>query len=201
MEKASGVPQDSYSVTLPPFESGDPKLDNAKYLPDPEKLGLLNVGYVVAGFELDVEGLYLDAQFDNSRVYKNAYQMPRTWLQKKSADERDEIRPAEILEYSSNRILISAEGPGSLVLSEIDYPGWKVSVDGEAAEIHSYQGLLRMVELTPGVHVVEFRFKPLSLWMGIGLFFVGIMTLTLIVIYQRKLNREEGSKPIQNLQL
>jgi hypothetical protein len=201
MEKASGVPQDSYSVTLPPFESGDPKLDNAQYLPDPEKLGLLNVGYVVAEYELEVDGLYLDAQFDDSRVYKNAYQMPRAWLQKKSADERDESRPAEILDYSSNRILLSAEGPGSLVLSEIDYPGWEVSVDGETAEIHSYQSLLRMVELTPGVHFIEFRFKPRSLWGGIGLFFVGIMILTLNVIYQRKLNKGEGSKPIQNLQL
>jgi hypothetical protein len=62
MESASGVPRTGYSVTIPPFENGDPKVDNAGYSPDAEKLGLLNVGYVITDYDLNVNGLtYLNS--------------------------------------------------------------------------------------------------------------------------------------------
>ncbi len=58
MEKASGVPMEGYSVTLPPFASGRPEVDNRAYLPDARLLGLLNVRYVVSEFELVANDLF-----------------------------------------------------------------------------------------------------------------------------------------------
>jgi uncharacterized membrane protein YfhO len=51
-------------------------------------------------------------------------------------------------------------------LSELFYPGWRASVDGQPVQIEPYQKLLRSVPLTGGDHVVQFRFVPLSLILG-----------------------------------
>ncbi len=59
MERASGVPQNGYSVTLPPFSSGEPHSDNAGFSPDAELLGWLNVRFVASEFDLQSEGLVL----------------------------------------------------------------------------------------------------------------------------------------------
>jgi hypothetical protein len=186
MESATGVPNDTYSVTLPSYDSGDPRVDNAGYSPDPERLGLLNVGYVIAEYDLPVEGLTLEAQFDKSRIYKNEFRMPRAWVQTNNSQGEKVYTPAEIVSSTPNQILLTAVGPGSLILSEIVYPGWEVDVVGQSSEINSYLGLLRAVELSPGRHVVEFKFKPLSLRVGVGILLLGIISLIWFIHYQRK---------------
>ena len=52
MQKASGISSNGYSVTLPPFETGDPDTDNRGAVPDARLLGLLNVRFVAAQFPL-----------------------------------------------------------------------------------------------------------------------------------------------------
>jgi len=60
------------------------------------------------------------------------------------------------------------QGPGTLVLSDPMYPGWRAKVDGKEAPISLTRGLLRSVELPPGAHEVVFTFIPLSLYAGLG---------------------------------
>ena len=82
-----------------------------------------------------------------------------------------------------NRITLKANGPGLLTLSEITYPGWRVVVDGQEAEMKTIAGILRGVELLEGEHQVEFIFRPLSVYLGLGFFIVG---LSLVFLAQRK---------------
>lgn len=177
MQSATGIEFNSYSVTLPPYKNGDPLTDNAASVPDPEKLAMLNVGFVVAEYDLPAEGLTLAAQFQRARIYKNEHQLPRAWVETKDNNAVKGTLPADIVEASANRILLSAIGPGTLVLSEIYYPGWEAKVDGETEEIHNYQGILRSIDLGPGKHEIEFRFRPGSLFVGLGLMFLGILAL------------------------
>ncbi len=179
MESASGVPRTGYSVTIPPFETGNPKVDNADYFPNAEKLGLLNVGYVIADYGLNVQGLTLDKQFDEASVYKNELQMPRAWVQAKDVNLVSTVKPAEILDRSPNSMKISAVGPGKLVVSEINYPGWVVSVDGEIREIETADGVLRAVKLDAGSHEVNFAYKPGSLLIGLVLSIGGLFSIVL----------------------
>lgn len=58
--------------------------------------------------------------------------------------------------------------PGVLVVSEVDYPGWTVRVDGEPAEGLRAYGVLRAVALGAGSHVVEWVFRPWSVFIGLG---------------------------------
>ncbi len=163
MAAATGVPQAGYSVTIPPFASGDPARDNAAYTPDARLLGLLNVRFVAAGNDLHAEGLRLVRRFGRTRLYENAFALGPAWVQPPQAPPGEQAvpLPAEAVTWSPNRVTVQAEGPGLLVLSEIAYPGWRVRVDGAPAALLHPAGLLRGVLLPPGRHTVEFSYSPI----------------------------------------
>ena len=165
MQRASGVPFSGYSVTLPPFASGDPQTDNQNYLPDAGLLGMLNVRYVLSAFALDAPGLEFRTKQDGVWVYENLDARPRAWVE--GASPEVPHHPAELLEWTPNQILLRTEGPGHLLLSEVAYPGWQVWLDGQHVEMQTVYGLLRGVELPAGEHQVRFGFRPLSLWAGL----------------------------------
>ncbi len=172
MKKASGVPIEGYSVTLPPFSSGDPASDNAGFQPDPARLKLLNVHYVAAAFNLDVDGLDYLGQIGQTRLYLVRDALPRAWIQPEGLPDGEQARPVEQIDWSPERVMIQANGPGVLVLSEIAYPGWRVWVDGQLQsdllDPRKSEGLLRAVRLDPGLHQVVFAFRPISVYLGTG---------------------------------
>ncbi len=175
MDAATGVPRPGYGVTLPPFANGNPSSDNALFMPDAAALGLLSVAYVAAEFDLSVEGLELLERFGETRVYENTSALPRAWVQPNDAKIGKELTPIEIFEWTPNQIMLRAEGPGLLVLSEIAYPGWITMVDGQTVEMLEPLGLLRAVELSPGEHFVRFSYRPLSVFLGLGCFTLGLL--------------------------
>jgi len=67
---------------------------------------------------------------------------------------------ARITRYEPNRLQIETSSPTAtvLVLSEILYPGWFVSVDGQPARIVVADYLLRGVALPAGEHRVEMHY-------------------------------------------
>ncbi len=71
---------------------------------------------------------------------------------------------ARILSYGRNDVSLAVETDRNsvLVLHDIHYPGWEVYVDGERRPILRANLLFRGVEVPPGRHRVEFRFRPLS---------------------------------------
>lgn len=190
MERASGIPFDGYSVTLPPFPQGNPATANAGYLPRADLLGLLNVRFIAAEFDLNVPNLALRARFGKTRLYENQLALPRAWLQPPTSPLGDSTSPVENLVWSPNKIEIQAQGPGLLVLSEVSYPGWSVEVDGERGSLLNPGGILRGVELPSGEHRVVFLFRPLSLYLGLSLSLLGFFLLVGGVIVNLK--RGEG---------
>jgi len=50
-----------------------------------------------------------------------------------------------------------------LVLHDIFYPGWEAYVDGQRRPILRANLLFRGVEVSPGRHRIEFKFRPLSI--------------------------------------
>ncbi|MEE9187785.1 MAG: hypothetical protein V3U36_00355, partial [Anaerolineales bacterium] len=201
MDGASGVPRVGYSVTVPPFANGDPGYDNINYSPDAKKLGLLNVGYVVADYEISADGLIHEKQIGEVHIYKNEYQMPRSWVKVEDDEFDSGIVPAKILENSPNRMRLSAVGPGILTVSEIYYPGWRVEVNGLERELSISDGVLMSVELDPGLQEIEFSFRPNSITIGIFLFSLGLIGLLGNFWYLNKYSIWKEFKPNQNLQL
>ena len=169
MEIASGVPNDSYSVVLPPMVD-DSKTSDDTYTPDAKLLGLLNVGYILTVHPLRADGFEWLAAYDDVILYKNRYVLPRTWV-----ESAGEITPAVVTARTPNFIRVKASGPGLLSLAEISYPGWKAWVDGRPAAVTDSAGLLRSVWLGSGDHEVVFRYLPNALFYGFGLMVLGIL--------------------------
>ncbi|MBE9156524.1 YfhO family protein [Nodosilinea sp. LEGE 06152] len=59
--------------------------------------------------------------------------------------------------------------PAFLVLSDIFYPGWKATIDGQVTRIFQTNYIQRGVNLPPGKHIVRFEFYPLSFRIGLGI--------------------------------
>jgi hypothetical protein len=167
MEKATGVPRLGYSVTIPPFSKGDPKTDNMSYQPSLEALGILNVKYIVSEYDLNDHNLIEVARFGETRVYENWLIRPRAWVEQITSESRNDITPVSIYMMKPDQIILEAEGPGRLVLSEINYPGWRVWIDGQPAEVLTSHDILRSVDILAGSHKIEFVFHPLSVYCGL----------------------------------
>jgi len=155
MADASGVPDKAYSVTIPPFASGNPGLDNQNSRPDLVLLGKLNVRYIVSEFEMFSLKSSLLKKVGQTYVYTNPEYLPRARIvtpQGQTAIDAIQFRPG--------KIEFSAPGPGTLVLSEVNYPGWKARIDGKDVEIITYDRIFQAVNLEKGSHQVVFDFEP-----------------------------------------
>ena len=79
-------------------------------------------------------------------------------------------RRTRVTSYQSGRVEIEADSStgGLLVLTDLHYPGWNVSIDGEPAESRTVDGLFRGVEVPAGKHRVEWVYRPRVFWFGLG---------------------------------
>ena len=89
---------------------------------------------------------------------------------------REQLKPvAEEAADSANIVTLTAYEPnkltydvksvrgGVVVFSEIYYPGWTATIDGEPVELGRVDYVLRALTVTPGQHQVELSFFPKSL--------------------------------------
>jgi hypothetical protein len=97
-------------------------------------------------------------------------------------DGDDPARAAAVTEYSANRVIITAESPqgGKLVLTDLAYPGWQVTQDGQPIPWEVVEGLWRGVEISSGKHAFVWIYRPASLYWGGGISLsAGLILLTL----------------------
>jgi hypothetical protein len=83
---------------------------------------------------------------------------------------------------SAGHLSVRVDTParGILVLSELYYPGWQAWLDGQEVPIRRANTLLRAVEVPAGTHLVEMRFRPLSVYLGTLL---SLLTGALVLSY------------------
>lgn len=67
--------------------------------------------------------------------------------------------------------------PGVLVLQDLDYPGWTVTVDGQPAKPLRIDKLFRGVKLEAGTHQVVWSFRPRSVLVGAVISVVTLLML------------------------
>ena len=93
----------------------------------------------------------------------------------------------EVLAYGPTlaAFYVETSEPALLVLSDLRYPGWRATMDGEATPIYATNGLFRGVFVPAGTYRVEMRYFPQSLRWGLGLLgmalavIVGVFTTNL----------------------
>ena len=77
---------------------------------------------------------------------------------------QDTASVVTITAYEPNRLSydVNSGKGGVLVFSEIYYPGWTATVDGQSVELGRVDYLLRAMQIAPGRHQVELSFFPKS---------------------------------------
>ena len=66
--------------------------------------------------------------------------------------------------YDANELTynVQSQNGGIVVFSEIYYPGWTATVDGESVPVGRVNYILRAINVKPGQHTVVLTFKPQS---------------------------------------
>lgn len=78
---------------------------------------------------------------------------------------QDSSADVKITAYEPNKLNyeVSSDKGGIVVFSEIYYPGWTATVDGQPAELGRVNYILRALKVKPGTHKVELSFFPKSI--------------------------------------
>ncbi|MEX2287887.1 MAG: YfhO family protein [Planctomycetaceae bacterium] len=84
---------------------------------------------------------------------------------------------ATIAEYRLNRVVIEAASKeaGRLILTDLMYPGWTVTVDGIEAEPIEVENMYRAVDLAPGEHSIVWTYRPASLYWGAAISLIALV--------------------------
>lgn len=96
----------------------------------------------------------------------------------------DSLATIELVEYQPNYLKyeVNSEKGGTVVFSEIYYPGWQSTVDGEEVPHGRANYILRAMNVPAGKHVVEFKFDPKSLHTTETIAFVALGLLALLAV-------------------
>jgi len=122
-------------------------------------------------FGLDLEEVYLG--FDG-RLLRNRRSLPRARLLGAGA-------VAIVVRTPTRWVLaVEARERTALVLADPMFPGWTVSVDGRDAVIASPVGSRIEVAVPAGAHAVVFRYRPLSLRIGVLVSVLGLAATALL---------------------
>lgn len=96
---------------------------------------------------------------------------------------------ARIADYEGDRVSLTADGGdggGLLVLSDLHYPGWKATLDGNDVPVERVNYVMRGVRLPAGAHRVEFRYEPLSWRIGWIVSLLALLALAATVLWARR---------------
>lgn len=100
------------------------------------------------------------------------------------AQRQDTTAVVTLREYKPNELTydVNTGKGGVLVFSEIYYPGWKATVDGEKTEIGRVDYVLRAIQIKPGQHEVVLTFKPQSVATTETIAYIASIILLLIIV-------------------
>ena len=100
----------------------------------------------------------------------------------------DASSEARLTGYQPLQLTIETSAPTAtvLVVSEIFYPGWKATIDGQPAPIMSADYLLRGIALPAGKHKVEMHYSLPSGYSGVLISIVSLASLIFLGIYEKR---------------
>ena len=97
---------------------------------------------------------------------------------------QDDTSIVRLTQYKPNNLVyeVNSNKGGVVVFSEIYYPGWTATVDGQTAELGRVNYILRALQVKPGKHTVVLDFHPASLRKTETVAYVGYGILVLLII-------------------
>ena len=105
-----------------------------------------------------------------------------------------------ITSYEPNQLTYDATSTdgGVIVFSEIFYPGWTATIDGQPAELGRVNYILRALNVKPGTHKIELSFRPKSVNTTESIAYIAFAVLILIVLAVAFLEWKRKKKTREN---
>jgi hypothetical protein len=102
----------------------------------------------------------------------------------------------EFIRHQNNRLELQSTASQSamLVVSEINYPGWKALVDGKPAQIYQTNYLLRGVFLPPGHHRIEMSYTAPAAQRGLMVSLLTLVSLAVLLTIAHRRTRPAASQ-------
>ena len=108
---------------------------------------------------------------------------------------QDSTQTVELTAYEPNQLTfkVNSDKGGVLVFSDIYYPGWTATVDGNEVEIGRVNYVLRALRMAPGSHEVVLGFFPKSVtttetiaYMALAIMGILVIALPVVVVMRRR---------------
>ncbi|MEK7119714.1 MAG: YfhO family protein [Patescibacteria group bacterium] len=109
-------------------------------------------------------------------------------------DKKLQKHPVEIQSYTSNdvRLLTNRNEAGTVVFIDVNYPGWRVRVDGKESRIKTYEKVYKSVWVEKGSHEIRFTFFPQSFQVGLLMSGIGgVVSIALIFLAGQKVKKDK----------
>ena len=96
----------------------------------------------------------------------------------------DSTATVQLTSYEANRLAydVQSEKGGVVVFSEIYYPGWTCTVDGQDVPISRADYVLRAIQVEPGRHTVVMSFDPQTVHTTETIAYVALVILLLLLV-------------------
>ncbi len=94
----------------------------------------------------------------------------------------DARRTAKITDFRSDRVTVQTDSPDEdrLILTDLMYPGWQVTVDGDPMQPLTIDGMFRGVDVPAGSHTVVWSYHPRSFYWGLAVSLITFVFLAAV---------------------
>tara|TARA_B110000438_G_scaffold64034_1_gene64586 strand:- start:243 stop:3293 length:3051 start_codon:yes stop_codon:yes gene_type:complete len=126
-------------------------------------------------------------EFDLRNIVILEESFPNDWSDIITNSTSKESDSVNIINFEQNKIKIqtNSDFDGILVLTDVFYPGWSATIDGNPAKIFKANGLVRSVFVPSGEHFVEFEYVPNSLTFGLIISVITLMILLVVYLLKK----------------
>ena len=109
---------------------------------------------------------------------------------------KDSLSTIQLTSYEPNRLVYKASTPkdGVVVFSEIYYPGWQATIDGQPVDIARADYILRAINVPAGEHTIEMWFDPQSIQVTESIAYAALTLLLIGVIIFALMQRSKIAK-------
>lgn len=103
-------------------------------------------------------------------------------------EQLDLTATAQVVQLSASSMDVetNSAAPAFLITSDVNYPGWRATIDGAPAHIYQTDYAFRGVALPAGLHRVRFGFQPQSFYYGLSLSAFSLLLLGAVTLWLKR---------------
>ena len=149
------------------------------------RIDSLSVKYILADEKLTLGNNYKEVYFDGEfSIYENTKALPRVQIFSKDGSPKS---VPELTQPNANNVKLkfdnyTYENGDYLLLRDVYYPGWQAIDQNYNRLVIEQQDIFRKVNLKLGVTTIDFKFMPISFYLGLKISLISIAVISGFVL-------------------